>query len=172
MGKQVGPPITDSDKQWILQQKVFFHASAPLSRAHKVNLSPKSAAEFRVIDEHTVAWLDLSGSGSETCAHLLENGRLTIMFVALNGPPRILRLFGHGQIVLPRALRPGGEFSHLGAHFEGSGQANPGFRAIVLLRVVRATSSCGFSIPRYEYICERPTLPRRATRACASTGIH
>ena len=99
MGKLIGPPISESEKDWISKQKIFFHASAPLSKNHRVNISPKSAQQFRVVDDFTVCWLDLTGSGSETAAHVLQNGRLTVMFVALEGAPKILRLFGQGELI-------------------------------------------------------------------------
>lgn len=116
MGRVVGPPIAQGERKWIQEQKIFFHASAPLGRNHRINLSPKSASQFRVVNDNTVAWLDYSGksffffwlsykweiwydysgSGSETAAHLMENGRLTIMFVAFSGDPKIVRLYGRG----------------------------------------------------------------------------
>ena len=83
MGRVVGSPISEEEKDWIEAQRIFFHATAPLASNHRVNVSPKSAREFRVINNNTVAWLDYSGSGSETTAHIMQNGRLTIMFVAL-----------------------------------------------------------------------------------------
>ena len=164
MGRLVGPPIKKSDQEWIVNQRIFFHASAPLSGSMRVNVSPKSASEFRVINDRTVCWLDLSGSGSETAAHILENGRLTIMFVALNGQPKIMRLHGRGRLVLPDSLMniDTEENILLRKLYDGNliGQPNydAGFRAIVVMDVERLTHSCGYSIPIYDYKEERPIL--------------
>ncbi|KAJ1469161.1 hypothetical protein T484DRAFT_1852630 [Baffinella frigidus] len=145
MGRLVGPPLTESEQAWIAEQRV----------------SPKSANELRVIDACTVAWLDLSGSGAETFAHIAQNGRLTIMLVALTGAPKILRLFGRGRIILARDfVRP--EHARLREAFNflstPSGEYPPGFRGVVVLDIDRATSSCGFSIPFFEFSRERTTL--------------
>ena len=104
MGKLIGPPISDFDKDFLEKQHIFFVASSPLSKHHKVNISPKSCSEFRVINSNTVCWLDLSGSGAETVAHIFENERLTLMFYEMIGNPRIIRLFGKGCIILPHEL--------------------------------------------------------------------
>lgn len=166
----MGPPIKGSDKVWLQNQHVFFHATAPLNKNHRVNVSPKSAEQFRVINDDTVCWLDYSGSGSETAAHVLENGRLTIMFVALNGPPKIMRLHGTGKIVLPTELMSQDTDENLAIRklYDGElvGQAkhNVGFRCIVVLHVTRVTHSCGYSIPIYDYVKERPTLNEFAAK--------
>jgi len=104
MGRLIGPPITEEDKEYLETQRIFFVASAPLSVNHRVNLSPKSGKEFRVINSNTIAWLDLSGSGAETAAHIFENERLTVMFYSVDGPPRIVRLFGKGVVILPHEM--------------------------------------------------------------------
>lgn len=171
MGKLVGPPISAQDQEWIGKQRVFFHATAPLSAKHRVNVSPKSAKEFRVVNDSTVCWLDLSGSGSEIAAHVLENGRLTIMFVAFEGPPRIVRLHGRGRLVLPSDLMRGQSPSAkpqsdettlllrlFEEHLPGKPLHDWGFRSIVVLDVQRVTHSCGYSIPTFIYNEERPTL--------------
>lgn len=161
MGKVIGPPLTQSDQTWILEQHVFFHASAPLSAQHRVNVSPKSAKEFKIIDDCTVAWADLTGSGSETCAHVLQNGRLTVLFVAFSGPPKILRLHGKGTIVLRSDLHHP-QNQKLAHHFEdlfsSDNEGNFGIRAIVVLKIERASQSCGYSIPQFVYKAERTTL--------------
>lgn len=161
MGKVVGPPLTQSDKNWILEQHVFFHASAPLSALHRVNVSPKSAKEFKIIDDCTVAWADLAGSGSETCAHVLQNGRLTVLFVAFNGPPKILRLHGKGSIVLRSELQHP-HHQELAHQFQDvlsdKNEGNFGIRAIVVMKIERASQSCGYSIPQFVYKAERTTL--------------
>ena len=93
--------LDDNLREWIAAQHVFFVASAPTDTDGHVNLSPKGYDSFRVLDDSTVAYLDLTGSGVETIAHLNDNGRLTFMFCGFEGPPRILRLFGRGEVVRP-----------------------------------------------------------------------
>src|SRR5271168_5267254 len=93
--------IDDNLARLIGAQRMFFVATAPLDADGHVNLSPKGLASFRIIDPHTVAYLDLTGSGIETVAHIRENGRMTIMFCAFEGPPLILRLYGTGRVVEP-----------------------------------------------------------------------
>ena len=100
---QVLSSIDSGLQQWIAAQRVFFVASAPLSADSHVNLSPKGMDTFRVLTPSRVAFLDLTGSGNETSAHVQENGRITIMFCAFEGPPRILRLYGRGRVILPDA---------------------------------------------------------------------
>lgn len=161
MGKLIGPPLCEADQSWILQQHIFFHATAPLSTSHRVNVSPKSAKEFRILDSATVAWADLTGSGSETCAHILQNGRLTVMFVALNGPPKIIRLHGRGRIILRADLNKPENSSILGifaSYIQDEPEECIGLRAIVVLDIERASQSCGYSIPFYDYRSERSTL--------------
>ena len=161
MGRLTGPPITASDKEWILKQKIFFVGSAPLDENYHVNISPKSAMEFRVIDETHVAWLDYSGSGAETAAHILENGRLTIMFVALTGDPKIMRLYGKGSLVMPEAVQRA-ENIRLQEAFKGQllgdDDCDNGFRSITVLEVHRVTQSCGYSIPFFDYVKDRLVL--------------
>lgn len=162
MGRLIGPPLSESDKNWILRQKIFFCATAPNSTANRVNLSPKSASEFRVINSTTVCWLDLSGSGCETAAHLYENGRLTLLFVAFEGSPKIVRLYGTGEIVMPTSIGQSKFCTELTALYKenlpGGGNYHPGFRSFVLLHVNRISQSCGYSIPFLEYKSDRSTL--------------
>ena len=93
--------ILDHHKAFIEKQKMFFVASAPLSADGRVNLSPKGMDSFRIFEDNRVAYMDIIGSGNETSAHILENGRITFMFCAFDGPPLILRLYGKGYAVLP-----------------------------------------------------------------------
>ena len=93
--------IDEALQKWIAAQHVFFVATAPTAVDGHVNVSPKGYDTFRVLDDTTVAYLDLTGSGVETIAHLRDNGRLTIMFCGFEGPPRIVRLFGRGDVVRP-----------------------------------------------------------------------
>ena len=148
--------IDEKIGKFIAEQKMFFTASAPLSGEGRVNLSPKGIDTFRVLDEKTVCYLDLTGSGNETAAHVAENGRLTIMFCSLAGAPLILRLYGRGEIVGQRSEK-WGELARL---FEDY----PGRRQIVVLHVESLQTSCGFGVPVYEYQAERSQLIEWAER--------
>ena len=152
---QLYDAIDEVMAEWMAAQHVFFVASAPSEGGH-VNVSPKGYDSFRVLGPHRVAYLDLTGSGAETVAHLRDNGRLTIMFCAFAGPPRILRLFGNGR------AHPLGspEYADLAAHFV----EHAGARQIVELEVQRIQTSCGFAVPLMEYQEERPTLAQWASR--------
>ena len=142
--------LDDKLLKFIGEQKLFFTATAP--REGRINLSPKGMDTFRCIDRRHVAYLDLTGSGNETAAHIFENGRLTVMMCSFNEQPLILRLYGRGRIVLPRH----GDWATLFAHF----QEIPGMRQIVLLSIDSIQTSCGFGVPLYEYAGERETLRR------------
>jgi hypothetical protein len=139
----------------IEQQHLFFVATAPLEADGHVNLSPKGMDTFRVIDERTVAYLDLTGSGAETIAHLRQNGRITIMFCAFDGNPEIIRLYGRGRVFVPTD----GEFDDLRPRFPDL----PGVRSIIAVDVDRVSSSCGFAVPLYEYVDDRSRLTEWAT---------
>jgi hypothetical protein len=143
-------------RRFIEAQHVFFVATAPLAADGHVNVSPKGLeGTFAVIDGHTVAYLDLTGSGSETAAHLRENGRVTLMFCAFEGPPNIVRLHGTG-----RHLTPGtGEFASLMARFAD----HPGARGIVVVDVERVSDSCGYAVPLMSYEDDRDLLTSWAT---------
>jgi hypothetical protein len=142
--------IDDGLREFIGRQHVFFVATAPLSAEGHVNLSPKGLDTLRVLGPTTVAYLDLTGSGVETVAHLRENGRITLMFCAFGGPPRILRLSGRG-----RAVEPGdADWEAARGHFPGF----PGTRSVVIVEVERIADSCGFAVPLLEYAGERRQL--------------
>jgi hypothetical protein len=129
--------ITDEIRDFIAAQKVFFTATAP--REGRINLSPKGLDTFRVLDSKTVGYLDLTGSGNETAAHLADDGRLTIMMCGFDAQPLILRLYGRGQVVRPRDA----EWESLRPHFpEMSGE-----RQIILLHIESLQTSCGFAVP-------------------------
>lgn len=149
MGKSFDA-LTDEHRTWIDAQHLFFVATAPSGGDGHVNLSPKGYDTFRVVDAVTVAYLDLTGSGVETIAHLRDNGRLTIMFCAFEGRPRILRLYGRGTAVLPAD----DGFDELVAAFGRP----PGLRAVIRLDVERVGDSCGFAVPFMDYAGERETL--------------
>ncbi|KAA1425620.1 pyridoxamine 5'-phosphate oxidase family protein [Nocardioides antri] len=140
-------------REFIEAQHVFFVATAPLAADGHVNLSPRGVAgTFAVLDEHTFAWLDGTGSGSETIAHLRENGRITVMFCAFDGPPNIVRLHGTGRVVTLYDE----EYDGLAAHFTEL----PGARAIVVVDVERVSDSCGYGVPLMTYAGERDLMQR------------
>jgi hypothetical protein len=142
-------------QQFILQQRIFFTASA--AQEGRVNVSPKNGEAFRILSANRVAYLDQTGSGNETAAHLRANGRLTIMFCAFAGPPLILRLYGRGQ-ALPRG---GSAYREALASWFENVEA-PGSRQIVVLDVDLVQTSCGYGVPLFEFVEERPTLKRWA----------
>jgi hypothetical protein len=139
---------------WIQQQRMFFVATAPFARDGHVNCSPKGGDSFRILDLHTVAYQDLTGSGVETIAHLRENGRIVIMFCALDGPPQIVRLYGHGDVVTPSHQ----DFSALASHFP----PHPGMRAIIRVKITRVADSCGFGVPLFDHRGNRDALDKCA----------
>ena len=140
--------LTPELTQFIERQHVFFTASA--ASQGRINLSPKGMDTFRVLAADHVAYLDLTGSGNETSAHLLADGRLTIMFCSFDAKPLILRLYGHGSVVRPRDTA----WADLVSHFE----LMPGARQIITMRVESAQTSCGFAVPVFELKHARPTL--------------
>ena len=143
--------IDDKLVQWIGQQPMFFVATAPLAAEQHVNVSPKGlAGTFTVIDENTVAYLDLTGSGAETIAHVRENGRIVLMFCAFDGRPRIIRLHGRGRVVLPADA----EFASLIGRFT----EHPGVRSIIAVDVERVSDSCGYGVPTMSYDSDREVL--------------
>lgn len=140
---------------WIAAQRVFFVATAPLSRDGHINTSPKGGEAFQVLGPMEIAWQDYTGSGAETAAHLRENGRIVVMFCAFAGPPKIVRLHGIGKVLTPD--QP--EYSHIAARFP----ANPGTRAFIHVRVNRISTSCGYGVPFYDYREDRDALAKWAT---------
>jgi hypothetical protein len=147
----VFPSIDEKLSSWIQKQQLFFVSTAPLSDSGLINCSPKGLDSFRILDPNTVAYADFNGSGIETAAHLQENGRILIMFCALEGAPKILRL--HGVAEYHRAGS---------AEFD---QLQPGFdiqdlRGIVKIELKRISDSCGYGVPKFKFVEERPTLPK------------
>ena len=155
MGK-IYATIDEKLANWLAAQKIFFVATAPLSPNSHINCSPKDGASFRILDEQTVAYLDLTGSGVETIAHLKENGRIVLMFCAMEGPPKIVRLHGYGEPIEPK--HP--DFESLRALFKDT----PGLRAFIRIRLTRISDSCGFGVPLYEFRGERSQLQEWAER--------
>jgi len=132
---------------FIEKQHMFFVGSAPLSADGHVNLSPKGMDCFRIFSPNRVAYMDIIGSGNETSAHILENGRITFMFCAFDGPPNIMRLYGHGYTVLPGDA----EWEELSANFT----LVLATRQIIVADIDKVQTSCGFSVPYYTYDGER-----------------
>lgn len=151
----VHPSITPRLAELIARQPLFFVASAPLGADGHVNVSPKGLNTLRVLGPHRVAYLDLTGSGNETSAHLAENGRITFMFCAFDGPPMVLRLFGTGRTVLPGEPEWEGLRGLFPADLVGVRQA-----IVADIRLVR--TSCGYAVPRMDLVEERDTLDRWA----------
>lgn len=149
--------------EFILQQQIFFTASA--AAEGRVNLSPKDGASLRILGEKQVAYLDQTGSGNETAAHVRSNRRLTLMFCAFKGAPVILRLYGVAT-VLPRRSAAYREL--LNSAFDAV--EPPGARQMIVLEVDRVQTSCGYGVPLFEYVGERDTL-RRWAEAKGDEGL-
>lgn len=139
--------IDPSTQDWIARQPVFFVGTAPLAAAGRINVSPKGGDTLRVLGPRGIAWLDGAGSGIETISHLRENGRIVLMWCAFEGPPRILRCHGRGEVI--DAADP--RFAALLARFP----AYPSARAIVRIEVERLSNSCGYGVPRMDLVAER-----------------
>ena len=136
MGK-VHPDIDEKLAAWIGRQRLFFVATAPSGGGH-VNVSPKGPIEsLRIVDEHTVEFEDHVGSGAETIAHLNENGRICVMLCDFEGPPRIVRLHGRGEVV-------------------PADDVGDGVRGAIRVHLDRISDSCGYGVPLMEYVGERP----------------
>jgi predicted pyridoxine 5'-phosphate oxidase superfamily flavin-nucleotide-binding protein len=148
--------VDDGLRRFLEAQRVFFVATAPLDRAGHVNLSPKGLDSFRVLDPHTVAYVDFTGSGIETIAHLRENGRIVLMFCAFEGPPKIIRLHGRGEVVEPDDAR----FAALAAKFPSFAST----RAVIVVTLERIADSCGYGVPLYTFRAERTQLGEWAER--------
>ena len=142
--------ITPELQSFIHHQHLFFVATAPMSSTGHVNLSPKGLDTFQILSPTQVAYLDLTGSGNETSAHLQENGRITFMFCAFQGAPKILRLYGSGRTVLPTHS----DWPTLRQFFPDI----PGVRQIITADIERVQTSCGFGVPYYEHQGSRNTL--------------
>jgi hypothetical protein len=144
--------LNDKLIAFIRRQKMFFVATAPLSAEGSVNVSPKGYDSLAILDEHTIAYLDLGGSGIETHAHVRENGRLTLMFCAFEGAANIVRVYGRGEAVM--FDDPG--FAEKRALFPGFTRA----RGVITVNITRVTDSCGWAVPFFDYRGERDQLRR------------
>jgi hypothetical protein len=146
-------------RAFIQGQKVFFVATAPLAGDGHVNLSPKGrSGTLAVLDERTVAYLDFGGSHAETIAHLRENGRITLMWCAFDGPPTIVRVHGTGEPI----YRDDPRFGELLEHFPGAD--GPGLRAIILVTARRISDTCGYAVPIMDYREDRDLHARHFGR--------
>ncbi|RME84015.1 MAG: pyridoxamine 5'-phosphate oxidase family protein [Caldilineae bacterium] len=144
------PELLPKHREFIEQQHIFFVATAA-AEGH-INVSPKGMDALRVLAPDHIIWLNLTGSGNETHAHLLENDRMTLMFCSFDQAPLILRVYGHASVITPDHSR----WPDLLAHFP----PYPGPRQIVDLAIELVQTSCGFGVPRYEYLGDRDTLVR------------
>ncbi|HTL89576.1 MAG TPA: pyridoxamine 5'-phosphate oxidase family protein [Leptolyngbya sp.] len=148
------PELTDDLQHFIQSQHLFFTATAPTEG--RINLSPKGIDSFRCLDRQTAIYLDLTGSGNESSAHLIENGRMTIMFCSFTEKPMILRLYGMGCVIRPRDQ----DWQNFYSEFAPV----PGARQIVKLRIETVQTSCGYGVPLYDYVSDRDTIVTWAER--------
>ncbi len=155
MGK-FSTSIQPAHHTFIKRQHLFFVATAPLSAEGRINLSPKGVDSFRVCSDTKVAYMDFIGSGNETSAHALENGRITFMFCAFEGAPNILRLYGKGRTVLPGTE----EWAELAPHFT----LYPNTRQIIVADIDMVQTSCGYGVPFYDYVGEREIMAEWANK--------
>lgn len=153
MGKRFSE-ITPELQNFIEKQSLFFVGSAPLTAKGRVNVSPKGLDTFRVLGPRQIAYLDLTGSGNETAAHLMENERLTIMFCAFSGPPQILRLYCRARVVTRGSREWPGLIERFPSH--------PGRRQVIVGDVEFVQTSCGYAVPEMKFVSQRETLTRSA----------
>jgi hypothetical protein len=161
--------IDDNLARWIAAQPLFFVGSAPLEADGHVNVSPKGPiGSLRVLDPHTVAYLDIVGSGAETIAHVRENGRIVVMFCSFEGPPKILRLHGRGEVLLPGDERYDALLRQAG--FEDA-SIPEGRRAIVRVAVQRIADACGYGVPLMAHEGQREHAPLWAQKKVRTGGV-
>lgn len=156
MGKRF-ERIEPAHREFILAQRIFFNASA--APEGRVNVSPRDAASLRLPGDDSAVYLDVTGSGNETAAHLRVNPRLTLMFCSFSGAPMVLRLYGRGRII----ARGSSEYAVLLAR-EFSGVETPGARQMVWLDIEMVQTSCGYNVPLFDFVGERETLLRWAEK--------
>lgn len=149
--------LEPSHADFIVKQRIFFTGTA--AQEGRVNVSPKDGAALRILDAHRLAYLDQTGSGNETAAHVRAHGRLTLMFCAFEGPPMILRVYGQGKVL----ARGSAAYREL-LESAFSGEERIGARQIVMLEIELVLTSCGFGVPLFDYAGERPTLTQWAER--------
>jgi Pyridoxamine 5'-phosphate oxidase len=153
-------------ERWIARQPMFFVGTAPLTGDGHVNVSPKGPiSTLAVLGPHEVAYLDLIGSGAETIAHLRENGRIVVMLCAFEGPPKIIRLHGRGEVLLPE------DEGFAGLHDRFTAPVDErAHRAIVRVDVDRIAKSCGYGVPLMDHTGEREHQPKWADKKLRSGG--
>ena len=151
--KEISTELAD----WIIAQPLYFVASAPLTETGHVNVSPRGLDSLRILDPKQILLLDLTGSGNETASHLNENARLTVMFCAFKGKPKILRLYGQGEAILPGHA----DWKKLRANFPDSIQA---VRQLFRLNINRVQTSCGFGVPLMNFVAQRDIHPDWASK--------
>jgi hypothetical protein len=148
--------IDDELSRWLTRQPLWFVGTAPLSAEGHINVSPRGHDTFSVLGPHRVAWVDYTGSGIETIAHVRENGRICLMFCSYDSKPRIVRLHGHGSVAMP------GEAAY--DEVVAMHPPHPSTRAVVVVDVDRVSDSCGFGVPVMDVVGERDLLRRGAER--------
>ena len=161
--------IDDTMQEWLAKQPLFFVGTAPNDPDGHVNVSPKGGPGlFRVLGPRQVAYVDLVGSGAETVAHLRENGRIVVMLCAFEGPPRILRLHGRGEVVTSAGER----FEQLlaRARFDEPHEVGAARRAVIVVAVERIADSCGYGVPLLSYEGERPHMGAWAEKRMRNGG--
>jgi hypothetical protein len=160
--------IDDRIRDWVAKQSLFFTGTAPLAADGHVNVSPKGPiGSLTILDERTLAYLDVVGSGAETIAHLRENGRIVVMLCAFEGPPRIVRFHGRGEVIRPDDPR----FDELLERCAFEDPAVPeARRSVVLVHVTRVADSCGYGVPLMAYEGKRPHQQASATKRARTGG--
>ena len=160
---QEHPEISEKLADFIRAQHVFFVATAPSGAAGHVNVSPKGLDTLAILGPGRVAYLDLTGSGIETVAHLRDNGRITLMFCAFEGKSKVVRLHGHGAAHTIGTAA----FDELSVHFPHL----PGRRAVIDVEVERVSTSCGFGVPLMDFVTERTEMSEWVERKGGDAGL-
>ncbi len=148
--------ITASHQKFVGKQHMFFVSTAPLSADGHVNLSPKGLDCFRFLSDNKVGYMDLISSGNETSAHVLENGRITLMFCSFEGAPSILRFYGRGETALPG--------TELWTQYAPQFTIHPSTRQLIIATISLVQTSCGWGVPLFDYVGERDVHFKWATK--------
>lgn len=141
--------VDEATQAWIAAQHMFFVATAPQIDG-RVNVSPKGLDSLRILSDKEIAYLDVTGSGAETIAHIKDNGRVTVMWNVFEGPPRIVRTYGEGEVHLPGSE----SFESLVGHFD----AHRGIRSVITIDVERVQDSCGYGVPKMQFVEDRKRM--------------
>ena len=155
--------IDETLRRWIEAQPMWFIATAPLAADGRVNVSPRGGDSFSVLGPHRVGWVDFTGSGVETIAHLRENGRICVMFASFDQRPRIVRLHGRGQVHLPGTA----DFAEVTALHP----SHPGTRSVITVDVDRVSDSCGWGVPVMDLVSDERGLLRQFAEKKGPEGI-